>query len=122
MVNRSNGNPEMLIDVTVVKPDSYDRNAVGSAALKAIKNKRTKYASFNIPDSINKFKVFAMELTGYLSKDSYDVLLYIARRCADESSPKGTFSNTMKFVSQRVSVALQKGNAAIIRAYLQYCF
>jgi hypothetical protein len=104
----------LVWDVTVVDTlaDSYvlkSSEVSGSAAEMACKRKHSKYSS--IISSNYVFKGLAFETLGPWCKEAIDFINVIGNRLIAESGD----SNSKKFLFERISRAIQRGNAASIR-------
>jgi hypothetical protein len=104
----------LVWDVTVVDTlaDSYvlkSSEASGSAAEMACKRKHSKYSS--IISSNYVFKGLAFETLGPWCKEAIDFINVIGNRLIAESGD----SKSKKFLFERISLAIQRGNAASIR-------
>jgi hypothetical protein len=104
----------LVWDVTVVDTlaDSYvlkSSEASGSAAEMACKRKHSKYSS--IISSNYVFKGLAFETLGPWCKEAIDFINVIGNRLIAESDD----SKSKKFLFERISLAIQRGNAASIR-------
>jgi hypothetical protein len=104
----------LVWDVTVVNTlaDSYvlkSSELSGSAAEMACKRKHSKYSS--IISSNYVFKSLAFETLGPWCKEAIDFIKVIGNRLIAESGD----SKSKKFLFERISLAIQRGNAASIR-------
>jgi hypothetical protein len=81
----------------------------GSAAEMACKRKHSKYSS--IISSNYVFKGLAFETLGPWCKEAIDFINVIGNRLIAESGD----SKSKKFLFERISLAIQRGNAASIR-------
>jgi hypothetical protein len=104
----------LVWDVTVVDTlaDSYvlkSSEASGFAAEMACKRKHSKYSS--IISSNYVFKGLAFETLGPWCKEAIDFINVIGNRLIAESGD----SKSKKFLFERISLAIQRGNAASIR-------
>jgi hypothetical protein len=104
----------LVWDVTVVDTlaDSYvlkSSEVSGSAAEMACKRKHSKYSS--IISSNYVFKGLAFETLGPWCKEAIDFINVIGNRLIAESGD----SKSKKFLFERISLAIQRGNAASIR-------
>jgi hypothetical protein len=104
----------LVWDVTVVDTlaDSYvlkSSEVSGSAAEMACKRKHSKYSS--IISSNYVFKGLAFETLGPWCKEAIDFINVIGNRLIAESGD----SQSKKFLFERISFAIQRGNAASIR-------
>jgi hypothetical protein len=108
----------LVWDVTVVDTlaDSYvlkSSEVSGSAAEMACKRKHSKYSS--IISSNYVFKGLAFETLGPWCKEAIDFINVIGNRLIAESGD----SKSKKFLFERISLAIQRGNAASIGALFQ---
>ncbi|KAH0814781.1 hypothetical protein GEV33_008010 [Tenebrio molitor] len=104
----------LVWDVTVVDTlaDSYvlkSSEVSGFAAEMACKRKHSKYSS--IISSNYVFKGLAFETLGPWCKEAIDFINVIGNRLIAESGD----SKSKKFLFERISLAIQRGNAASIR-------
>jgi hypothetical protein len=104
----------LVWDVTVVDTlaDSYvlkSSEVSGFAAEMACKRKHSKYSS--IISSNYVFKGLAFETLGPWCKEAIDLINVIGNRLIAESGD----SKSKKFLFERISLAIQRGNAASIR-------
>jgi hypothetical protein len=104
----------LVWDVTVVDTlaDSYvlkSSEVSGSAAEMACKRKHSKYSS--IISSNYVFKSLSFETLGPWCKEAIDFINVIGNRLIAESGD----SKSKKFLFERISLAIQHGNAASIR-------
>jgi hypothetical protein len=104
----------LVWDVTVVDTlaDSYvlkTSEVSGFAAEIACKRKHSKYSS--IISSNYVFKGLAFETLGPWCKEAIDFIDVIGKRLIAESGD----SKSKKFLFERISLAIQRGNAASIR-------
>jgi hypothetical protein len=104
----------LVWDVTVVDTlaDSYvlkTSEVSGFAAEMACKRKHSKYSS--IISSNYVFKGLAFETLGPWCKEAIDFIDVIGNRLIAESGD----SKSKKFLFERISLAIQRGNAASIR-------
>ncbi|KAH0815108.1 hypothetical protein GEV33_007683 [Tenebrio molitor] len=104
----------LVWDVTVVDTlaDSYvlkSSEVSGFAAEMACKRKHSKYSS--IISSNYVFKGLAFETLGPWCKEAIDFINVIGNRLIAESG----YSKSNKFLFERISLAIQRGNAASIR-------
>jgi hypothetical protein len=104
----------LVWDVTVVDTlaDSYvlkTSEVSGFAAEMACKRKHSKYSS--IISSNYVFKGLAFETLGPWCKEAIDFIDVIGNRLTAESGD----SKSKKFLFERISLAIQRGNAASIR-------
>jgi len=114
------GNSDSMIDVTIVAPTSIETS--GSRLETALKNKIDSYnADFDTTSCNINLKIFAMESSGLLSNSAIDVIKYIARSQANNSDVPNAYSNIIKYIYQRIAVANQRGNAALLMAYTTQC-
>jgi hypothetical protein len=108
-----NGQP-LVWDVTVVDTlaDSYvlkTSEVSGFAVEMACKRKHNKYSSIILSNYI--FKGLAFETLGPWCKETIDFINVIGDRLIAESGD----SKSKKFLFERISLAIQRGNAASIR-------
>jgi hypothetical protein len=104
----------LVWDVTIVDTlaESYvlkSSEVSGSAAEMACKRKHSKYSS--IISSNYVFKGLAFETLGPWCKEAIDFINVIGNRLIAESGE----SKSKKFLFERISLAIQRGNAASIR-------
>jgi hypothetical protein len=98
--------------VTYTLADSYvlkSSEVSGFAAEMACKRKHSKYSS--IISSNYVFKGLAFETLGPWCKEAIDYINVIGNRLIAESGD----SKSKKFLFERISLAIQRGNAASIR-------
>jgi hypothetical protein len=104
----------LVWDVTIVDTlaDSYvlKTEISGFAAEMACKCKHSKYSSIIWSNYI--FKDLAFETLGPWCKEAIDFINVIGERLIAESGD----SKSKKFLLERISLAIQRGNAASIRA------
>jgi hypothetical protein len=105
----------LVWDVTIVDTlaDSYvlkTSEISGFAAEMACKRKHSKYSSIIWSNYI--FKDLAFETLGPWCKEAIDFINVIGERLIAESGD----SKSKKFLLERISLAIQRGNAASIRA------
>jgi hypothetical protein len=108
-------NIPLVWDITVVDTlaDSYvlkTSEVSGFAAEMACKRKHSKYSSI-IPSNYILFKGLAFETLGPWCKETIDFINVIGDRLIAESGD----SKSKKFLFERISLAIQRGNAASIR-------
>jgi hypothetical protein len=80
----------------------------------ACKRKHSKYSS--IISSNYEFKGLAFETLGPWCKEAIDLINVIGNRLIAESGD----SKSKKFLFERISLAIQRGNAASIRGTFPY--
>jgi hypothetical protein len=113
----SNGeSPSTLIDVTVAHPgskeyiDKYDK-AGYAGDCRSLKKRIEASSRFKISnESIGKFTVFGIDSYGGFGSEAYSILQVIAKICSSKQTGK-SYSETINFYYQRVSVALQTARA-----------
>jgi hypothetical protein len=111
----SNGeSPNTLIDVTIAHPGSKEyinkyEKAGYAGDCRTLKKRLDATSRFKISDeTIGKFTVFGIDSYGGFGSEAYSILQDIAKI----SSQKGkSYSETLNFYYQRVSVALQTARA-----------
>jgi hypothetical protein len=109
----------LVWDVTVVDTlaDSYvlkSSEVSGFAAEMACKRKHSKYSS--IISSNYVFKGLAFETLGPWCKEAIDFINVIGNRLIAESGD----SKSKKFLFERISLAIQRGNAASILHFSRF--
>jgi hypothetical protein len=109
----------LITDITICSPDP-DSSSPGKALLKIIKHKKAKYhRQFRIPDA--ELNIFAIENTGRLCTQARDLIQNVATRAATASYLPKDYAKTSAAIYQRIYVAVQKGNAAMIAAAFTSC-
>lgn len=118
------GATSLMVDVTVVKPQTITVEAIGSNMKMAVIKKEERYnANFDISSNTTKLKIFGMESSGLFGDQAVEVIKYIARSKASKYPDiRNIYSKTMRYTFQRIAVANQKGNAAILQSYFTYCW
>jgi hypothetical protein len=101
----------LVRDVTIVDTlaDSYILKVSGFAAEMACKRKHSKYSSIISSNYI--FKGLAFETLGPWCKEAIDFINVSGNRLIVESGD----SKSKKFLFERISLPIQRGNAASIR-------
>jgi hypothetical protein len=108
----------LVCDVTIVDTlaDSYvlkTSEVSGFAAEMACKRKHSKYSSIISSNSV--FKGLVFETLGPWCKEAIDFMNVVGNRLIAESGD----SKSKKFLFERISLAIQRGNAASIRGLFQ---
>jgi hypothetical protein len=113
----SNGeSPNMLIDVTIAHPGSKEyvhkyEKAGYAGDCRSLKKRLEASSRFKISDeTIGKFTVFGIDSYGGFGSEAYSILQDIAKICSSKQTGK-SYSDTINFYYQRVSVALQTARA-----------
>ena len=105
-----------ILDVTVVAPDHHYPRAfkkVAATAERASRKKDIKYNSnYVIPSG--QFVAIALESTGAMTPKAATWFKHMARN-GRSSTTQALYATNINYLMQRVSAALQKGDARMIR-------
>jgi hypothetical protein len=117
-VNYESDNKRHLIDVTVTSPTP--ESPAGTAAQAKVLLK-TKLYMQNYQIDPRELLIFAMEFPGRVNTEGRMFMKGLARRAAEASGDERDEVRTITSMYQRIAVALQRGNAAMLANYVTSC-